>query len=93
MKTLLKQMFTWIGVACTAGTIVIMIFYALNEYNMVPESLSSFRRDPIYQVNLAGDSPQIVHQVKVGDDVVPLIYQTWYNPKTGEYTDFIVEVE
>lgn len=77
------------GITMTAGAVIIAIFAGMNSIGLVPDNL---RTDPIYGVNIIGDSPQIVNQVKVGDDIMPRLYQTWYNPKTREYSDFIVEV-
>lgn len=93
MKQLIKSVFTAIGAMTTLLLIMGGIYLALNRYNMIPEALTNLRRDPIYQQQLSGDEPQLVHQTKVGDDAVPFIYQTYYNPRTDSYTDFIIEVE
>ncbi|XJS09861.1 hypothetical protein ACF3NG_06860 [Aerococcaceae bacterium WGS1372] len=92
MKENLKTMFMLIGITATACAMVFLVFHALNEYNAVPDILSNFRRDPIYQVNIVSrETPQIVYQTKVGDDVEPHRYEVWYNPKTQNYMERIVD--
>lgn len=92
MKENLKTMFMLIGITATACGLVFLVLNALNEHNAMPDVLSNFRRDPIYQVNIVSkETPQIVYQTKVGDDVEPHTYQVWYNPKTKQYMERIVE--
>ena len=90
MKDNLKTVFMLIGVTLSASAVLIALIAGMNRIGIVPDIL---RTDPIYGVNIVSkETPQIVYQTKVGDDKIPHRYEVWYNPKTQNYMERIVEV-